>query len=102
MRLKLLFGNFEYGDKSILERGHVRFFNGKNAKKLLLELLDNSFEISKFDINLADSLKFANVLHLIGIRKPNLFGFQFLIVAKKVLIDSTLSEYFLKINRNYG
>ncbi|MBM4241504.1 MAG: class I SAM-dependent methyltransferase [Euryarchaeota archaeon] len=80
MRLKLLFGNFEYEDQGLLDIGHLRFFNEKSAKKLLS---DNGFEISKFDINFADSLKYANILHSIGIRRPNFFGFQFLMVAKK-------------------
>ncbi|EKQ52023.1 MAG: Methionine biosynthesis protein MetW [Methanobacterium sp. Maddingley MBC34] len=80
MRLKLLFGNFEYKDQGLLDRGHLRFFNEKSVKKILLE---NGFEISTFDINFAESLKYNNILHLIGIMKPNFFGFQFLIVANK-------------------
>ncbi len=28
-------GNFEYGDRGLLDSGHIRLFNEKSAKKLL-------------------------------------------------------------------
>ncbi len=35
VRLELLFGRFEYQDTGTLDRTHVRFFNGKNFRRLL-------------------------------------------------------------------
>ena len=80
IRLKLLAGNFEYEDHGLLEVGHLRFFNEKSAKKLLV---DSGFEIVKFDVTVGNLKKFAKFFHSIGIIWPNLLAFQFLIIAKK-------------------
>ena len=37
VRLSLLFGRFEYGDRGILDRGHLRFFTRKSLTRLLQE-----------------------------------------------------------------
>ena len=47
VRWNLLWGNFEYGTRGILDKTHLRFFNEKSAKKLLE---DAGFEIVKYDI----------------------------------------------------
>lgn len=35
VRLQLLFGRFEYGERGILDRGHLRFYTKKSARRLL-------------------------------------------------------------------
>ena len=80
IRFKLLMGNFDYESYGILDAGHLRFFTEKNAKNLLL---DSGLKISKLDVTVGDVERFASFFHSIGILWPNLFAFQFLIVAKK-------------------
>jgi len=80
MRLKILFGNFEYEDTGILDKGHIRFFNEKSAKKLIS---DSGYEIVKFDITGLESPFATKIIHKIGMLDPNLFAYQFLIIAKK-------------------
>ena len=80
MRLKILFGNFEYKDTGVLDNSHIRFFNEKSAKKLLYE---SGYEIIKFDLTGLESPIGTKIIHKIGTLRPNLFAYQFLIIAKK-------------------
>ena len=80
LRIKFLFGNFEYEEKGLLDKGHLRFFNAKNAKKLLI---DSGFEVCKFDLTVGDVPRYAKFCHFIGLLWPNLLAYQFLIIAKK-------------------
>lgn len=80
MRFKLLSGNFDYTEYGILDNSHLRFFNEKNAKKLIE---DAGLEIHSFDISVGDVKRFPKLFHSIGTILPNLFAFQFFIVAKK-------------------
>jgi len=82
IRLKILFGNFEYEDTGVLDSGHIRFFNEKSAKELLY---DSGFEIIKFDLTGLESPIGTNILHKIGKLWPNLLAYQFLIIAKKTI-----------------
>jgi 2-polyprenyl-3-methyl-5-hydroxy-6-metoxy-1,4-benzoquinol methylase len=79
IRLQLLFGNFEYSEYGILDNSHLRFFNEKSVRKLVN---DAGFEISVFDLSVGDVNKFSKIFHSIGIIRPNLLAFQFLIIAK--------------------
>jgi 2-polyprenyl-3-methyl-5-hydroxy-6-metoxy-1,4-benzoquinol methylase len=80
MRLKILFGNFEYEDRGILDNGHIRFFNEKSAKKLIKNA---GFEIIKFELTVGDLPLGSKFFHFIGTLWPNLMAYQFLIIAKK-------------------
>lgn len=80
MRIKILFGYFEYEDLGILDSGHIRFFNQKSAKKLLN---DAGYEIIKFDLTVGDAPILGNFFHFLGTLWPNLLAYQFLIIAKK-------------------
>jgi O-antigen biosynthesis protein len=80
IRLQMLFGSFEYSEYGILDCGHLRFFNEKSARKLVN---DAGLEISLFDLSVGDVNKFSKIFHSIGKIKPNLFAFQFLIIARK-------------------
>ena len=76
-RFKVLFGNFEYQDKGLLERGHIRFF----TKKTLLKLLEKTeFKILKFEpIYHARFTKLRISIKVIS----TLFATQFAVKAKK-------------------
>ena len=66
IRLKLLFGRFEYTDSGILDRTHVKFFTLASARRLLS---DSGYTVEKvFYTGLADRIKIL----------PGLFSFQFL------------------------
>lgn len=80
IRFQLLFGNFEYEEYGILDKGHLRFFNEKSAKKMVS---DAGFEISKFDLTVGDVKRFSKIFHSLGMLWPNVLAFQFLIIAKK-------------------
>ena len=80
MRLKILFGNFEYEDKGILDNGHIRFFNEESAKKLIS---DSGLQIVKFELTVGDATLGSKFFHFIGTLWPNLMAYQFLIIAKK-------------------
>lgn len=80
MRIHLLMGNFEYKDYGLLDKGHLRFFNFKNSKKLIE---DAGFEIIRFDMTVGDLNNFAKFFNTLGRLWPNLLAFQFLFYAKK-------------------
>ncbi|MDP3066371.1 MAG: class I SAM-dependent methyltransferase [Methanobacteriaceae archaeon] len=80
IRISLLFGNFNYQDEGILNRGHLRFFSKDSATKLFIEA---GLKIVEFDITFGDYSRFPNFFHFIGMKWPNLFSFTFFFVAKK-------------------
>ena len=80
IRLQMLLGNFDYNEYGILDNGHIRFFNEKTMKKMIN---NSGYEISKFDLTVGDVKRFSNISHHIGMIWPNLFAFQFLIIARK-------------------
>jgi O-antigen biosynthesis protein len=80
MRIKLLFGNFDYEDYGLLDKTHLRFYNFKGMKKLLS---DADLEIVNFDIALNGIKKFPKFFYSVSVMWPNLLAYQFLITAKK-------------------
>jgi O-antigen biosynthesis protein len=80
IRLQMLLGKFEYNEYGILDNGHIRFFNEKSVKKMIYNA---GYEIIKFDLTVGDVKRFSNIFHSIGMIRPNLFAFQFLIIGKK-------------------
>jgi len=81
IRIKLLFGYFEYKEVGILDKTHLRFYNEKSSK-LLLE--KNGYTIISFDL-VPSKFPFLSRKwdYKISKIKPNLFAIQFLIIAKK-------------------
>ena len=80
IRIKFLFGSFEYEDKGLLDNSHIRFFNAKTSKKLIL---DAGYEIYEYNLTVGDLPKCAKFFHFIGTLWPNLLAYQFLIIARK-------------------
>lgn len=76
MRLKVIFGLFEYTDQGILDFGHIRFFTYKYLKKILaaggLRVIKENHII--FPGKLTGLLKYW----------PSMFATQFIIKAKKI------------------
>lgn len=78
IRLKLLFGKFDYTDHGILDKTHVKFFTRKTARELFESA---GYEIVKSDyVRSFPSPILKNQLSKIN---TNLFAFQFLFAAKK-------------------
>jgi len=71
VRLKLLFGKFEYEEKGILDKTHLRFFTLKTAKSL--------FETSGYEVIEVDYTGPASQMKVF----PTLFALQFILIAKK-------------------
>jgi len=80
MRLKLLLGNFEYKDHGLLDYTHLRFYNFKSVKKLIAT---SNLEIINFDVSLNGIRVFPKFFYKVAINWPNLFAYQFLIIARK-------------------
>ncbi len=80
MRIKLLLGKFDYEDQGLLDKSHLHFYNVKSAKALIS---DANLEIVNFDVSLNGITKFAKFFYSVSVRWPNLFAYQFLIIAKK-------------------
>ena len=92
VRLALLFGRFEYADRGILDRTHVRFFTRGSARRWLQA---NGFEVVQtkmtvMPLELAFGLSPKNplmvvlnrTLRLATICLPGLFGYQTILVAR--------------------
>jgi len=99
IRIMLIFGNFNYGRRGILDKTHTRLFTLSSFKKLII---DQNFEIKKiFSIPppfpLVIRNKFfgsflLNVFKFFNKIKRRLFAFQFLMIIK----SKPNLEYLLK------
>ena len=88
-RLKIFFGNFDYEEKGIFDKTHVKFFTRKSFKNLIK---DSGFILEKLEYTpIPIYLKFSNApkwlmnifyfkFHLLSLVWPTLFAYQF--VAK--------------------
>lgn len=88
-RLKILFGHFDYEEKGIFDRTHLRFFTRKSFKQFIN---DAEYKIEKLEYTpIPIYLKFPNIpkslmnpfyyiFYLLSISWPTMFAYQF--VAK--------------------
>jgi hypothetical protein len=93
IRLSLLAGRFDYSDRGILDRTHLRFFTRKTLTELLkstnLEIL--SLQVTPIPLELVSSI-FLSVpgkwLHAVFARLtssvPTILGYQFVVKARKL------------------
>lgn len=78
VRLKLLFGKFDYSEWGIMDKTHLKFFTRKTARNLLKEA---GFVIVKEDH--VPSFPFPFFKNILSKLNPNAFAYQFIFVAKK-------------------
>jgi 2-polyprenyl-3-methyl-5-hydroxy-6-metoxy-1,4-benzoquinol methylase len=93
VRLSLLLGRFEYAQRGILDRTHLRFFTRRSARRLLEQ---NDYEVigermTVMPVELALGLAAGNrlmrainaVLARLTRLMPNLFGYQIILLARR-------------------
>jgi 2-polyprenyl-3-methyl-5-hydroxy-6-metoxy-1,4-benzoquinol methylase len=83
MRLRLLAGRWNYTDRGILDRTHLRFFNKRTA----IELLQSAgFEVVRVQaavpVPLATKPGLSRLGYLIGNLWPSFFAYTFIITAR--------------------
>lgn len=82
MRLGLLIGRWNYTERGILDRTHLRFFTRTTIQSTLA---DCGFAIRTFDLScpvpLNPPVAVSRLAHAIGQIRPSLFAYQFVIVA---------------------
>jgi 2-polyprenyl-3-methyl-5-hydroxy-6-metoxy-1,4-benzoquinol methylase len=93
IRLLLLIGKFEYTERGLLDRTHLRFFTRKSARKMLTEsgyeLLKQKMTIIPVELALAmpQGHPFVRLIQnvVIGLTAlmPGLFGYQSFLIARK-------------------
>jgi 2-polyprenyl-3-methyl-5-hydroxy-6-metoxy-1,4-benzoquinol methylase len=94
VRLMLLFGRFNYRERGILDRTHLRFYTHKTARRFIEE---SGYEIVRSEttvmpVELVFGLAPKNffmrslnaVLRLFTSMMPGLFGYQIVLVARKI------------------
>jgi 2-polyprenyl-3-methyl-5-hydroxy-6-metoxy-1,4-benzoquinol methylase len=92
VRLNLLFGRFEYADRGIMDRTHVRFFTRKTARELLegngYRVVSEQYSIIPLDRGLrvkprglVDRVG-SSILKVLTGLFPTLFGYQLIFEAR--------------------
>ncbi len=83
IRLQLLFGRFRYTDRGILDRTHLHLFTRATLAECLaragyeLEVLDCTVPVPVIGTPAIE-----RVAHAIGMLRPHLFAFQFVVAAR--------------------
>ncbi len=94
VRLNLLFGKFEYTDRGILDRTHLRFFTRKTFMQLIQSagLTVNRIHITPIPINLIFPRFYKHRMGRLALKLldqisrwlPTVLGYQFLVEAVKI------------------
>ena len=86
IRLKLLFGSFNYQERGILDKTHLKFFTLKSAKILVLGAGFEIEEIKATPMPLGEVKSsyviFCKPLYCLTLLWPKLFGYQFIFKIK--------------------
>ena len=93
VRLMLLFGRWEYADRGIMDRTHLRFFTRKSARRLLegsgYDVLEEKATIIPIELVLgldpkSRLMRFAStLLHGLTVMLPGLLGYQVMLLARR-------------------
>lgn len=98
VRLSLLFGQFNYTERGILDKTHLRFFTRKTARKMVesrgYEILEEQMTVIPIELickmpartRLMRSLNFA--LRVLTRMAPSLFGYQIMFVVRPVRVPT--------------
>jgi 2-polyprenyl-3-methyl-5-hydroxy-6-metoxy-1,4-benzoquinol methylase len=82
VRLGLLVGRFEYRDRGILDRTHLRFYTRRSLAHMLE---DAGFRVDRISgaipVPLVRGERVARAVHRIGNVRPSLFAYQFVVTA---------------------
>ena len=85
MRLGLLAGRWDYTDRGILDRTHLRFFTLRTLTRTLNEA---GYRIRQLDastpVPFNPPVFISRLTHTIGTLRPSLFAYQFILVAAPV------------------
>ncbi len=102
VRLNLALGRFEYTDRGLLDRGHVRFYTRKSARRLLaangFEVIQERATVIPVELALTAPPTNGAVKRMNGLLAalarlfPTLFGYQLLFVARAVRQGAATSE----------
>ncbi len=92
VRLSLLFGRFEYGDRGIMDRTHLRFFTRKSALRMVrgagFEVLRKEMTVMPLEVVIGspDRNPFIRLAHWFLIfctwLMPGWFGYQTFIICR--------------------
>lgn len=98
IRLKLLFGKFDYQETGILDKTHIRFFNKKNAKKLIQSC---DFEIEQMQLTPFFVRAFLPIVRKLFIKSVDLSAVATGAKADKktdprAIIDSNVYKFYIK------
>lgn len=85
VRLRLLLGRFNYTERGILDRTHLRFF----TRRTVVELLTASgFEVIRLQatvpVPFVTNARVTRAAHLVGNLWPSLFAYTFVVTARPV------------------
>lgn len=88
IRLRLLFGIFEYADSGILDRTHLRFFTFKTAQKMLR---DAGLRVTKKDLTPYLMRSFLPIIKKVFLRSG-----KGRVDSRRAIIDSTPYRFYLR------
>ena len=83
IRLSLLFGNFDYKNKGILDNTHIRFFTMKTIKTTLQSAGYKILEVDILPPNPYNNIYIYDLLYYFSKIEKSLFAQQFIIICKK-------------------
>ncbi|HET9849717.1 MAG TPA: class I SAM-dependent methyltransferase [Candidatus Dormibacteraeota bacterium] len=83
MRLGLLAGRWNYTERGILDRTHLRFFT---LKALKAAIRDAGFTVEHLDVSapvpLSPPVAISGLAHRVALLRPSLLAYQFIVVAR--------------------